>query len=166
MARKLREQVQEQRAAREVSARLEALLEELSAQEPYLDYTKASWGRCRQQAGLELEYATVLARMYPGSLREEAVELKGFHRGAWGSGNRSIRPCQSSTGRFCWRWKRVGNGCPSCGLSVRSEPGPSLTCASRRSTSGSGTGYPRSSPGEARTACSRPRGPGGEGAQQ
>ena len=84
MARKLREQVQEQRAAREVSARLEALLEELSAQEPYLDYTKASWGRCPQQAGLELEYATVLARMYPGSLREEAVELKGFHRGALG----------------------------------------------------------------------------------
>ncbi len=84
MARKLRELVREQREAQEDSTRLEALLEELSAQEPYLDYTKASWGRCRQQAGLELQYATVLARLYPGSLREEAVELKSFHQGSLG----------------------------------------------------------------------------------
>ena len=84
MARKLRELVREQREAQEDSTRLEALLEELSAQEPYLEYTKASWGRCRQQAGLELQYATVLARLYPGSLCEEAVELKSFHQGSLG----------------------------------------------------------------------------------
>ena len=84
MTQQLQRQLQEQRAAKTNAVRLRLLLEELAAQEPFLEYTKQCWGRGKQQAGLELEYAQVLARMYPGSLHEEAEELEGFYEGALG----------------------------------------------------------------------------------
>ena len=84
MTQQLQRQLQEQRAAKTNAVRLRLLLEELAAQEPFLEYTKQCWGRGKQQAGLELKYAQVLARMYPGSLHEEAEELEGFYEGALG----------------------------------------------------------------------------------